>query len=485
MPAAAALLSPFGKILLCFGALMLAPAAVSLLLKDGQAAVYVGHAGVVAAVGFLLCFVGALVRRRRFGLREGFLLVTLVWTLLPAAAALPLTAILPELSWTRAYFEAASGLTATGATVLSGIDDLPPSLNFWRAQLIWLGGMGLIVLVVAILPALSSSSAAMMQTELPGPTRDERLTPQIAQTAKSLWATYTALTIACAVSYWAAGMLPLDAIIHAFTTLGLGGFSSHDASFAYFNSPLIETVAVVFMVIAGMNFILHFLACKRRDPLLHWRNLECRAYLIVLAAGTAAVVLFLRAEGVYETWGEAMRFGIFNAVSMMTTTGYSNADYGNWPLFAPLLALVLANVLSCSGSTGGGIKMRRTLLAFYQTESESQKSLHPHVYYSNRAAPAMPQKHLVSALFFILAYLATAAALMLALSATGMDFLTAFSAAAATISNTGPGLGEVGPAANYGWLTPIQTWLCAFAMLIGRLELLSFLILLRRSSWAY
>ena len=478
------LLGRLGKLTVFLGALMSLPAAVSWFYEDGLAVKYLACAGAVSAGGILAAVCG-MRQNSELTLRDGFCLVVLIWTLFPAMAALPLMAALPELSFSDAYFEAASGLTATGATVLSGIDLLPPSVNFWRGEMIWLGGMGLIVLVTAVLPVIGGGSAAMMQSELPGPAKDERLMPQIAQTAKSLWLTYAVLTAACAAAYYAAGMGAFDAVIHAFTTLGLGGFSSHDASYAYFDSPLIEAVAVVFMTAAGMNFILHFLAWKRKTARLYWRNFECRVYLLALAAATAAVVCYLRFSGAYSNWGDAARYGIFNAVSVLTTTGYSNTDYNAWPLFAPLLMLVLANFISCAGSTGGGVKMQRVLIAAYQTGTETQKHLHPRAYYDNKAAPAMPQKLIVSVLFFILAYGGTALVLMLLLAAGGLDFKTAFSAALATISNTGPGLGEVGPASNYGVLTAPQTWLCAAAMLIGRLELLSFFILLRRSFWTY
>lgn len=512
------LIERFGASVVFFSALMLIPALVSWIYEDGQAAVFLTATGWTAFIGGLLHLVGAWLagapplphvvgarnggahpwatllrtlfstrgrsKRPSLGLRDGFLLVALIWTLLPLFAAFPVRGAAPGLSLTQAYFEAASGLTATGATVLSGIDDLPPSLNFWRGEMIWLGGMGLIVLVVALLPVLGGGAATIMQTELPGPAREERITSKIAETAKSLWIIYATLTAVCALSYWLAGMSLFDAVMHSFTTLGLGGFSSHDASYAYFDSPLIESVAVFFMIVAGINFALHFLVWDRKSPMRYWRNTECRAYLIALAAGVAAVVLYLKFTDVYD-WGGAMRHGIFNAVSIITTTGYSNADYGAWPMFAPLLMLILANFVSCSGSTGGGVKMQRALVVMYQTGAESQKSLHPHAYYVNKYAPTMPQKHIVSVQFFILAYTATAAALMLALLATGMDFTTAFSAALATISNTGPGLGAVGPASNYGWLSPAQTWLCSAAMLVGRLELITFLIILRRSFWRY
>lgn len=479
------LVERLGKVAVFFSALMSLPAIVSWLYQDELAGMYIKHAGIVAGGGLLCASLGAINSNTRLGLRDGILLVTLIWTLLPALAALPLMSALPDLSFARAYFEAASGLTATGATVLSGLDELPPSLNFWRAEMIWVGGMGLIVLVVAVLPILSAGSSAMIQTELPGPTKDERLTPQIAQTAKSLWLTYATLTAICALSYYCAGMSELDAVIHAFTTLGLGGFSSHDGSYAYFNSPLIEAVAVVFMIVAGMNFVLHILAWKRKSPRFYWRNKECRAYLISLTAATALIVCYLQLSGFYEEWTDAARYGIFNAVSILTTTGYSNTDYNLWPLFAPILMLVLANFISCGGSTGGGIKMQRLLIVAGQTAVESQKSMHPQAYYSNKAAPSMPKKHVISVLSFVLVYFGTALIFMLALIAAGMNLTDGFSAALATLSNTGPGLGAVGPAANYGWLSPLQTWLCAFSMLVGRLELMSFIILLRRNFWTY
>ena len=474
-----------GKLIVFFGALMCLPALVSMLYQDGLAMVYLKHAAAISGAGLIMAVAGGRFKAAHFGLRQGFLLVTIIWTLLPALAALPLYSTLPDLSFPQAYFEAASGLTATGATVLTNIDNLPPSLNFWRGEMIWLGGMGLIVLVVAVLPLISAGNAAMMQTELPGPTKEERLTPQIAQTAKSLWLVYAVLTAICAIAYYVAGMSPLDAIIHAMTTLGLGGFSSHDANYAYFDSPLIEAIAVFFMIIAGINFALHVLVCKRKSMRFYWHNLECRAYFIAIAAITTTIVLYLYFSGYYEEWTDAIRYGVFNTISVITTTGYSNADYGAWPLFAPLSLLILANFISCSGSTGGGIKMQRTLLALYQTGAESQKNLHPQTYYTNKAGPSMQQKDLISVLFFIIAYAGSALILILLLISTGMDFTTGFSAALATISNTGPGLGDVGPASNYGGLTVTQTWLCAFAMLLGRLELLSFLVLLRRSFWTY
>ena len=475
----------FGKITAFFSLLMAAPAVVSVIFNDGLETIYISRAAGVFAVGALLAVVGRR-WREELNLRGGFLLVITIWLILPAFAALPLMAVLPNLSFVRAYFEATSGLTASGATVLSGLDAMPPSLNFWRAEMIWLGGMGLIVLAIAILPFLGVGGRGdMLQSEIPGPMKDQKLRPHITQVAKVLWLVYAGLTLLCALSYFVAGMNGLDAIMHAFTTLGLGGFSSHDASFAYFQSPAIEAVAVLFMVVAGMNFAAHFTAWSQKSLAPYAGNLECMAYIKLLAAAVLTVTVYLYAKGVYPDWLSAFRHGLFNTVSIATTTGYSNADYGTWPLAAPLFMLLLANITACSGSTGGGIKLIRFLITVNQAKTERQKLLHPKAYYDNKTGVSLPQKIINSVLFFVSAYFATLLILMLLLTAAGMGFIEAFSSALACLSNTGPALGEVGPAATYGALPPAQTALLAAAMLIGRLELLAFLVVLHRSFWRY
>ena len=419
------------------------------------------------------------------GARNGFLLVLTIWTLLPAFAAIPLMAVVDGLDFTRGYFEAASGLTASGGTVIRGLDSLPPSVNFWRAEMIWLGGMGLIVLFAAVLPLLGVGGRGMFQTETPGPLKDEKLRPNIARIAKELWIMYTALTAVCAFCYFAAGMHALDAVMHSFTTMGLGGFSSHDASYAYFDSPLIEVVAVVFMIIAGMSFATHITAFGRRSLRPYSQQPECRAYLAIVVFAAVGVVCYLRLAGVYDDWLSALRYGVFNTISIVTTTGYSNADFGAWPLAAPLFILLLANMTACSGSTGGGIKLIRALIALRQTTAERDKLLHPAAWYDTKVGGSLPQRTLNSVLYFILAYFAAATVIMLLLAASGMDFLSAFSAAVASISNTGPGLGEVGPAATFGGLSDFQIWLCTLAMLLGRLELMVFLVVIHRGFWKY
>ena len=476
----------FGKVLAMFGLLMLVPLIVSLITGDGLARVYLMSA-FIAVVAGLICWLIGKRHRADLYVRQGFLLVLSLWALLPIFAAVPLLLALPDLTFAEAFFEATSGLTASGATVLSGLDDMPPSLLFWRGEMIWIGGMGLIVLALAILPFLGVGGRQLFQTEMPGPMKDQKLTPQIAQTAKGLWMIYAGLTLLCAIAYKIAGMNWLDSIIHGFTTLGLGGFSSHDASFGYFNSPLIELVAIVFMLIAGMNFATHFIALKGGGGIRAYAaDIECRAYAVTLALGVGIVAFYLWAAGEYENPVTALRYAAFNTISIATTTGYSNVDFNAWPLFAPLLMLALANFTACGGSTGGGIKMMRALIAWRHSDAERVRLAHPNAHCASKiGGRVIPERIIISVLFFILTYTMTALLFMLALAASGLDFLTSFSAAMACISNTGPGLGDVGPASSYAHLDDVQTALCAFAMLLGRLELLAFLVVLRRGFWRY
>ncbi|MCH9757576.1 MAG: TrkH family potassium uptake protein [Proteobacteria bacterium] len=477
-------LYPFGSIVAGFGVFMLLPALIAIIMQDQMALIYVFCGLAVIIFGALLVFIGRFFRTE-LQTRHGFILVCLIWMLLPCFAALPLMFALPDLSFTKGYFEAASGLTASGATVLVGLDTLPPSVNFWRSEMSWLGGMGLIVLATAILPLLGVGGSAVFQTELPGPIKDNKITPQVKETAKLLWVIYASLTLLCAIAYFLAGMTWLDAIIHSFTTLGLGGFSSHDASYGYFDSVAIEIVAIFFMIIAGMNFVTHFSVWRNKNPRLYFNSIEWRTYIVLLLFAIVTVFGYLHLQETYPNPWQTLRYSVFNTVSIVTTTGYSNTDYNAWPLFAPLLILIMANFTSCSGSTGGGVKLIRALIALKQAQAERLKLVHPAAYYVNKIGFSLSQKILVSILFFILAYITFAFILMLFLIATGMDFLTAFSAAVASISNTGPGLGEVGPASTYAHLADIQIWACAFAMLFGRLELMSFIVVLHRGFWRH
>ncbi|HUF81975.1 MAG TPA: potassium transporter TrkG, partial [Burkholderiales bacterium] len=352
----AVVLNLLAVVMIGFAVMMLLPLGVSLALEDRA---WLAHAEGIYFTALCGALLWMLTRRPRRNLqtRDGFLFVVLVWTVLPALATVSLLAYLPGLSFSDAYFETMSGLTATGATALLQLDALPASINLWRAQLQWLGGMGVIVLAVAILPLLGVGGRQILRAETPGPMKEQQLTPRIAQTAKGLWSVYALLTLLCALGYGWAGMTWIDALTHAFSTVSLGGFSSHDQSFAYFNSLAVELVAIAFMTAAGINFGTHFLAL-RGVTLRHYRaDPELRAFLAVVGLSVALIAAFLFLKGVYSDFPTALRYSAFNVVSAATTTGYATADYSVWPIFAPLWMLLLCTFCTSSLSAGGGIKM--------------------------------------------------------------------------------------------------------------------------------
>jgi trk system potassium uptake protein TrkH len=478
-----AVMRPLGVIGMVMSLSHLAPIAASLVFNDGAWRVFL-HAMVFNFVVALVIFLAS--RQVKYDLkpRDGMLLVVLSWSGGAAFAALPMLALIPGLSLTDAYFEAMSGLTATGATVLSGLDKLPPSLNIWRALLQWLGGMGVIVLAVAILPLLGIGGRQIFKAETPGPMKDQKLTPRIAETAKGLWAVYVLISLACLFSYHLAGMSWLDAWVHMFSTMGLGGFSSHDASFGHFNSPAIEAVAIAFMLIACGNFGTHFLALYRRSVSPYVHDPEIRYYLLVVLASCMAIGAFLYAKGTYADFGTALRHASFHVVSVASTTGYASTDYNLWPIFAPMWMIFLCSFTSCSGSTGGGIKMIRAILLYSQIYREFIKLLHPSAVSPAKVqGQAIENKIIFSVLAFLFIYIASLVTIVLILLASGLDAVTAFSAGTASLNNLGPGLSHVGPATTYAVLTDFQTWVCAFAMLLGRLELFTLLILFTPAFW--
>ena len=479
----AVVLNLVAVVTMIFAATMLVPLSISLVIDDR------GELAHAAAIYFTL-LTGLLVwmltrhERRELHTRDGFLFVTLVWTVLPAFATLPLLIYLPRLSFTQAYFEAMSGLTATGATVLTGLDALPPSLNLWRAQLQWLGGMGVIVLAVAVLPLLGVGGRQILRAETPGPMKEKQLTPRIAQTAKGLWYVYALLTALCALGYAWAGMGWVEALTHAFSTVSLGGFSSHDASFAYFNSFNVEMVAVGFMLLAGINFGTHFLAVRGRTLRPYAGDPEMRAYLGVVGVAVLLVAGYLVLFGVYAEMPVALRYAAFNVVSVATTTGYATADYAAWPIFVALSMLLLCTFCTCSLSAGGGIKMMRALLMFQQAFRELARMVHPRALMPVKLGGQVVESHIIFAvLAYMLVYGVTMTAITMLLTATGLDFVTAFSASTATVNNLGPGLGNVGPAGTYAGFNHFQTWICTAAMLLGRLELITVFVVFTPAFW--
>ena len=480
---ALAVLRLLGLVVMLFASCMLVPLVFSLMLGDAALPAYFRSVLITLVAGSMLW----LATRRATGelqIRDGFLLVALVWTTLPAFATLPLLFHIPGLSFTNAYFEATSGLTASGGTVLSGLDQLPPSINLWRGFMIWLGGMGVIVLTVAILPLLGVGGSQIFKAETPGPMKDTKLTPRIAETAKGLWLVYFALTGLCLLCYRWAGMTWVDSLMHAFTTMGLGGFSSHDASFAYWNSPKVELVAIVFMMIAAINFATHFLAWRRLSFAPYRRDPEASVYVCVLVGSIGGIALYLNWAGVYPDAWVALRYAAFNVVSVATTTGYSNTDYNAWPIFAPLWMLFLCSFVSCSGSTGSGMKMIRAQILFKQIFRELLRIIHPRLQRPVKLSGlAIENRIVLAVLAYMFVYVSCIILGTLVLTATGLDVLTGFSAAVASINNTGPGLGQVGPLSTYAVLSDFQIWVCSFLMLLGRLELMTLLVVMTPAFW--
>lgn len=477
-------LRAFSLILAMFSVTMLVPLAVSWLIGDTAQGAY-DHAFLVTAATAGLLWLLSHRHTRELQIKDGFLLVVLTWTLLPAFACLPLLVFFwPSLSVTDAYFEAVSGVTTTGATVLSGLDSLPYSINLWRAELVWLGGMGLIVLAVAILPLLGVGGRQMFKAETPGPMKESKLTPRIAHTAKGLWLIYAGITLACLLAMRWAGMSWGDALIHTFTTMGLGGFSDHDASFAYFGSVQIEAVTIIFMTLAGMNFATHFLAWRGRSLTPYRFDPEISGFLLVMYGSVIVIALYLWQAGTYAEFPTALRYSAFNVVSIATTTGYSNTDYNLWPHFASLWLLFLCSFTTCSGSTGGGIKMIRADILFKHVFREILRATHPSAVRPIKVGGTpMPSAIIFAVLAYGFMYMVIVATLTLTLSFTGMESVTAFSAIVACFNNTGPGLNEIGPAANYACFNDFQTWVCTFAMLLGRLEIFTLLVVLTPAFW--
>lgn len=469
-----------GLFILVFNTALLPPLAVSLFYDDGKALLFLESMVIAGALGLLLWWP---VRRveGELGHRDGFLIVVLFWVVLSALSALPLV-LGAELRFIDAMFEAVSGFTTTGATVLVGLDNMPPSILYYRQQLNWLGGMGVIVLAVALLPLLGSGGMQLYRAETPGPMKDDKLTPRITHTARILWLVYLGLTVVCALAFWLAGMSVFDAIGHAMSTVATGGFSSHDASFGYFDSASIEVIAEIFMVLGAMNFAVHFLVWRGRSLKPYFTNAEVRVFLMLVAASILVVTLTLAHSSGYEDWTQSLRHSAFQAVSFITSTGFFSQDYSLWPPAAVLFLFYIACIGGCGGSTSGGLKVMRMMLLVKQSAREMKRLLHP-----NAAIVLRIDKQVISerARFavwgFFSLYVVSGAALMLLLSADGLDHVTAFSITVTTLNNTGPGLGVV--AANFVNLSDYAKVVSILGMLLGRLELFTLIIVFTPAFW--
>lgn len=477
-----AILRIVGSLMMMFSFSMVPPWLFSLLFDD-QAAVVFQQAFVYT---FFTGFVVWLILRKyttELSIKDGFVVTVLFYLSLGTFGAIP---FLPDegigLSPVNAIFESFSGLTTTGATVLTGIDELPPSILYYRQQLQWLGGMGIIVLAVAILPMLGVGGMQLYRAEAPGPAKDSKLTPRIQQTAMALWWIYLGLTIMCGLAYWMAGMTWFDALCHSFSTVAIGGFSTHDASIGFFNSPLIELIAILFMVISGINFGLHYFAFKERTIGHYIADSEVRFYLTLLFAGiviTFAVLFFFT-----HTYGflAAARYSLFEVVSIFTTTGFSTAHFDTWPNMLPYFIFYGSFVGGCAASTGGGMKVIRVMLLCKQGLREIYRLIHPNAIFPIKLNHATIQNSIVDAVWgFFAIYVIVYIFMMLALLAVDLDFVTAFFAVGACLNNLGPGLGEV--ADHYGNLNAVAKLLLCLTMLLGRLEIFTLLVLFTPMFW--
>jgi trk system potassium uptake protein len=471
-----------GALLMAFAVTYLLPIATSLAYGDGTAIAFVLAMLIDFAAGYVL-WLATRRHRRDLRPRDGYLLVTLGWVLMAAAASIPFVIALPGLSYTDAFFETMSGLTTTGSTVIVGLDALQPGINLWRHALQWYGGMGVVVLAIAILPLLGVGGMQLYKAEVQGAYKD-KLTPRITDTAKSLWLVYGGITAVCILAYRIAGMNWFDAICHAFSTMSLGGYSTHDASIGHFNSPVIDAIVTFFMAVAVLNFATHFTALRQRSLRVYLGDAEAKAVLVVLVASCLGISLYLWLNGVYPQYLTALRHTSLNLVSVATTTGYASVDYNQWPAFAVFWMLFLVCITSSTGSTGNGIKMFRTLMLIQQAARELKRLIHPQLISPLKlGAQVVPNSVVYAILAFIFLYFMSVVALTFLLMLSGLQFVTAFSATIAWITNLGPGLNEVGPAANYAGLTTFQKWVGVAAMLTGRLELFTVFVLFTPAFW--
>lgn len=468
--------------LILFSLTMLPPILIALYSNDGTFLSFVIALATILMTGTIL-WLPVRHQRKDLKLKDGFMIVVLFWAVLGLSGALPL--YLSEdlaLSFTDAAFESISGLTTTGATVITGLDSLPISILFYRQELQWLGGMGIIVLAVAILPLLGIGGMQLYRAETPGPIKDAKLTPRITETAKVLWYVYLSLTVLCALAYWLAGMSMFDAISHSFSTISIGGFSTHDQSIGYFNSRVIDAIAVFFMIIAGTNFTLHFHAWRSMSIKGYMMDYELKIYLKILAGVCIICCVYLLLEDVYGDNLTAITHGIFQTISITTTTGFTTTTYQHWPTFLPVLLIFASFMGACAGSTCGGLKVIRVLLLYKQGVREIKRLIHPNAIITIKLGNKPVDEPVINAVWgFFAVYTVVFAILMLLLMATGLDQITAFSAMAACLNNLGPGLGDVHY--NYGNINIYAKWILCIAMLLGRLEIFTLLVLLSPAFW--
>ena len=478
----AVILRILGILLILFSFTMIPPLVISLAYDDGSLMSFVLAFLIILSIG-LLFWLPVRNNKNDLRLRDGFIIVVLFWVGLGLTGSVPLLlSSFPDLSPTDAIFESISGLTTTGATIIIGIDNLPKSILFYRHELQWLGGMGIIVLAVAILPMLGIGGMQLYRAETPGPVKDTKLTPRITETAKSLWYVYLTMTIACAASYFLAGMDVFDAVAHSFSTVSIGGFSTHDQSIGFFNNSAIEIIAIFFMILAGINFSIHFLSFRNKNFRPYLNDAEFRAYLKILLIICVTCTIYNLIAGDYHDYKLMIRESLFQSISIATTTGFTTTEFQSWHGFTPLLLILSCFIGACAGSTGGGIKVIRILLLFKQGVREIKRLIHPNAIFTIKLDDKPIPDRIIEAIWgFLAVYVVIFVVLLLALMATDVDFTTAFSALSACINNLGPGLGEVSN--NYFNINTAAKWILCIAMLLGRLEIFTLLVLFTPAFW--
>lgn len=469
-----------GVLLMMFSLTQLVPIAISLWFGDNNYFTFLLSFAISFGAGMALWFP---VRGSKADLRnrDGFLITALFWSVLSGFGALPfLLSSGLEMSFTNAIFESVSGLTTTGASVISGLDQLPPSILYYRHQIQWFGGIGIIVIAVAILPMLGIGGMQLYRAEAPGPVKDNKLTPRITETAKALFLMYLVLTIICGLAYWLAGMNWFEALCHAFSTVSNGGFSTHDASIRYFDSSSILLICSIFMLISGANFALHFFVWREKSLRHYFADAEFRFYFGWILAGTLVTVGFLYATQTYEA-KDSFFIGFFNLASTLSTAGFAS-DFVGWPSFLPYAIFLLAFLGGCASSTGGGMKMIRVLLLYKQGVREVNRLIHPNATIPVKVGRIHVPDRVVEAVWgFFAMYVVMYIIMFLLLLMSGLDLMTSFSAVGACITNLGPGMGDV--ASNYEGINSFAKWVLCFAMLLGRLEVFTLLVLFSPMFW--
>lgn len=471
-----------GVFLMLFSISMLPPVLISEIYHDETFAPFMLSFCITLLTGFIL-WLPFRKSHAELKVRDGFLVVVLFWTVLGLYGALPLMfSAHPDISFHDAVFESVSGLTTTGATVLTAIDHLPPAILYYRQQLQFLGGMGIVVLAVAILPMLGIGGLQLYRAEIPGPKKDSKLTPRIAESAQALWYIYLGLTVACCLAYWAAGMSLFDALGESFATISTGGFTMHNESFAFYQSPIINLIAVFFMMMGSTNFALHFYALQRSNFSSYWQDYEFRVYIMVLIAAcviTSAVLIFYQT---YASPTRAISEAVFDAVSLGTNTGFVTAPFQSWPTFLPLFLMLLTMIGGCAASTSGGIKIVRVLIMFKQGLREVARLIHPKAILTIKLGRHSLSESLIQSVWsFIAAFTVLFIILAMVLMATGMNLETAFGSLVACLANAGVAIGDV--ANNFAGVDTTAKWVLIFSMLAGRLEIFTVIVLLTPAFW--